>query len=172
MPIWTALNHVESILANLPLPGSGGSTLATFIRPPDPESDQSLPHAYVWPGRGTEMRESVPRPQQGTPGTGSTQAGWKQKHHMVDVWVTWFQDQDDPTPDASFPVIMDAIEDALRCSTDPVKVQDPVTFRWSQLFATGEDMDYDIGLPRATRDQRILRYDGKVSLTVKESFQA
>lgn len=172
MPILTAQAHIVSLLTDLPLPGQGGSVLQADVVPLDPDTDQVRPHAFIWPADGPEARQSLPRPQKGTPGTGSTQAGWKEMAHHFDIWLTWFQDQGDPTRDTSFPVIVDAVMDALRCATDPVQVQDPETFRWSTLFAIGEQMTYSIDPPRSTRNMRELRYDGRVSLTAKEAFQA
>ena len=172
MPILTAQTHLVTVLNALPLPGQGGSTLIAQVVPNDPNTDQSQPYAFIWPSAGGEFRQSVPRPAQGTPGTGGTQAGWKQKTHNFNVWVTWDQDQGDPTRDTSFPVIMDAIEDALRCTTDPVQVQDPETYRYSTLFAIGERLQYSIDPPRSLADQRMLRYDGRVQVSVSEEFQA
>ena len=172
MPILTALTHIQQLLDGYPLPGTGGSTLIAVIEPPDPQVDQVNPVAYVWPTEGPENRESLPRPQNGTPGTGSTQAGWKHMGHNVDVWVKWFKDQGDPTPGLSFPTIMDAVMDAIRVSTDGIMLQDPVTFRYSQLYAVGERMKYDIATPMATKDQRTLEYNGLVRVTFDESFQA
>lgn len=173
VPIVTAMTHYQSILTSLPLPGQGGSVLNAVVKPPPAESDQLDPMAYIWPTTGPEKRLAVPRPLQGTPGTGSNQAGQKLMTHAIDIYVLWFQDQDGPDPDMGFLIIMDAILDALRCSTDGVTVQDPVTFRWSTLFAVGEAMTYDVGVPMATtRDQRILEYRGRVAAPCKEEFQA
>jgi hypothetical protein len=172
MPIVTVLTQVYAILNGLSLPGTGGSTLEAHIDQPDPQTDQVNPQAYIWPPTGHEFRQSVPRPQQGTPGTGSVQAGEKQMSHMVEVTLFWFHDPGD-TPDIAFPTILDAVMDALRCTTDPVLVQDPVTFRYSQLFGIGEKMSYDCAYPEATTaDQRTLLYRAKVMATVSEEYQA
>jgi len=173
LPITTALTHVHSLLENLSLPGFGGSTLLAVIDPPDPETEQQNAVAYVWPTAGDEKRQSSPRPQQGTPGTGSTQAGHKQMEHRVDVWLIWWRDQGDLTPSISFPVIVDAVMDAMRCSLDAAyNLQDPVTFRYSTLFSIGEKMAYEIAPPRTALNQRSMVYEGLVRVIACEEFQA
>jgi hypothetical protein len=172
MPILTAQCHLVSILTGLPLPGFGGSTLQVFVIPPDPETEETEPTAYIWPATGPEKRQTITRPQQGTPGTGGTNAGWKEMEHHFDVFLTWFQFYGDVLPDQSFPVIVDAVMDAFRCTTDPVLVQDPVTFRYSQLYAIGEKMDYEIAVPMSTAQQRTLKHGARVTVNVGEEFQA
>jgi hypothetical protein len=172
MPIVTCQTVVLNLLVNLPIPGPDGATLNTFVTPLNPQDDVLQPTALIWPGRGGEHRESVPRPYQGTPQTGSTEAGWKQHEPRVSVFLTWDQDPDDPAQDVSFPLIVDAVMDALRCATDPVKVQDQVTYRWSQVSGVGEKMDYEIAYPRYLAPQRLRRYDAEITVMMTESFQA
>lgn len=173
MPILTALSYMRQLLYDLPLPGNGGSTLEVVVTPPDPAANQTGPYAYLWASKGPELRQSVPRPYKGTPRTGSTEAGWKEMTHTIHVWVIWFQDQGDTQPDFAFPIIMDAVLDAVRVSPDPVyNVQDPETFRYSTLFKIGEAMTYEISPVRTVASQRLMRYDGMVTLTVCEEFQA
>ena len=172
MPILTTITHIRQILQDLPLPGTGGSVLQVVVTPPDPAVDQEGPYAYVWADKGPELRQSLSRPYQGTPRTGSTEAGWKCLDHVVNVWLVWFQDQDDPTPDDSFPIIVDAVMDAFRVAIDPAyNVQDPVTFRYSTLTAIGEKMEYEISPVRVVASQRLRRYDAIVTIHVNEEFQ-
>lgn len=172
MPITTALTWVKQQLAGLPIPGME-LTLDATVDPYDPQVEQVNPTAYIWATTGPEKRQSMPRPATGTPQTGSTQAGWKEMDHHVDIFVIWFRQHGDPFPDIAFPVIMDAIEDALRCSQDPVTTQDPVTYRYSQLYGLGENMTYDMAPPEhTTADQRTLIYRGRVLGPVHEEFQA
>ncbi len=170
MPILTAQTWVYSVLNGMPLPGNA-TPLQVFVTPPSVEEDQLDPHAYVWPSTGTESRESLPRA--GVPDVGTNLSGWKQMWHSFDIFLVWFDDDSDPEPDISFPVIVDAVMDALRTCQDPVTQTDPVTGRTSQIYATGERLNYDISPVRGTTaDQRIYRYDARILAKVGEEFQA
>ena len=172
MPLVTATQWLLLVLDQMPLPGNGGQVLQAFITPPNPEEDQLDPHAYIWPSAGNESRQTVPRAP--VPVVGTTTSGWKEIMHQVDVWLTWFQDGDhDPDPDISFPVIVDAVMDALRTTADPILLTDEVTGRYSQVAGTGERMNYDVAIPKgADADQRILRYDARILVRLMENFQA
>jgi len=170
VPILTAQTWIYNVLSGMPLPGNTGP-LQAFVTPPNPETDQLDPHCYIWPSTGSEARESLPRAPE--PGLGTTQSGWKAMTHQIDIYLTWFDDDSDPDPDISFPVIIDAVMDALRTTQDPVTQTDPVTGRYSQVYATGERMSYDVAAVRGTTaDQRILRYDSRIVARLMESFQA
>jgi hypothetical protein len=170
MPIVTATQWVYNVLNGMPLPGNTGP-LQAFITPPNPEEDQLDPHAYIWPSAGSESRESLPR--SGVPVVGTTTSGWKTLTHNVDIWISWFQDDSDPTPDLTFLAVTDDVMDALRTTQDPVLLADPVTGRYSQIYATGERMGYDVSTVKGTTaDQRILRWDSKIAARVLEDFQS
>src|SRR5579863_1818323 len=98
MPLVTALNYVYVTLSDLSVPGQGGSTLQAFINPPDPQTDQTNPSAYIWTAVADESRQSLPRASPGVPGTGTDQSGWKNLIHNIDVFLIWDQDASDPTP--------------------------------------------------------------------------
>jgi hypothetical protein len=174
VPLLTVQTWVYNVLNGMPLPGNA-SPLAVFVTPPNPEENQLDPHCYVWPSSGSESRESVPRPPGTLPGAPPVpgQAGRKAITHSVDIWLTWFGDDSDPSPDFSFPVIVDAVMDALRTTRDPALQADPVTGRVSQIYGTGERLTYDLAVPRGTdRDQRILRYDARIAARIGEELQA
>lgn len=154
----------------MPLPGNTGP-LQAFVTPPNPEEDQIDPHAYIWPSAGSEQRESLPRAA--GPNLGLNQSGWKCMTHNIDVWLVFFDDDSDPTPDFSFPLVVDAVMGVLRTTQDPVTQADPVTGMISQIYATGERMSYEIAAVRGpAADQRILRYDARIAARIMEEFQA
>jgi len=170
MPIVTATQWVLSLLNGMPLPGNTGP-LEAFITPPSVEDNQEDPHAYIWPSTGSENRESIPRA--GVPGVGTNQSGWKTMSHQVDVFLVWFGDESDQTPDLTFLTVLDAVMDALRTCTDPVTQADPVTGRTSQVYATGERMTYDVAPVRGTSaDQRVFRWDARIMARVLEDYQS
>ena len=171
MPLVTVSQWVLVVLNGMPLPANTG-TLQAFVTPPNPEEDQLDPHAYIWPSSGSEHRESIPRA--GAANAGTNQSGWKTLTHQIDVWLTWFDDNDhDPNPDISFPAVIDAVMAALRTTQDPVLLPDPVTGLNSWVYATGERMTWDFAGVRGTdADQRILRYDARILARILEDIQA
>ena len=170
MPIVAVQNALLQILDNLPMP-NGNYLLQAYITPPDPETDYSNPHAYLWPTRGHESRNpgdggAIPR------NTGvNTPAGTKPIRHNFEIFVRWYANNDDPDADAWFPSIMDSIMWALRTATDPLVVVDPFTEVNSQLIGIGEDMSYEITV-RATTDEAMNMYDGLITLPVLEILHA
>lgn len=172
MPLVTATQWLLMVLDGAPLPANTGGPLRAVITPPNPNEREFRPIAYIWPSSWGESRQSMPRA--GVPNLGTTQSGWKDLMHQVDVWVTWFQDGDhDPNPDISYPSIVDVVMDILRTTTDPVLLTDPVTGRLSQIAGTGERMNGDMATPKGTdADQRILRYDSRIVVRLMENFQA
>jgi hypothetical protein len=164
---------IQQFINQLPLPG-GIQPLAAYITPPDPNDDAAAqPSAYVWPSTGDESRRND-GPAAGTvprntgPGTPS---GWKNTVHQMDIWLVFFGQDDDPASDTLFPAIVDTLMYRLRTAPDPALAVDPYTGQQSWLVDVGEVMTYRVDL-RATDDQAFNRYDGLVSLTIAEIFQA
>jgi hypothetical protein len=169
MPLNTVHEYLRRMLDGTQIPGTAG-VLEAFITPPDPETEPT-PKAYVWGSLADENRMASPRiPENGD----ITQAGWKQLDHKLDVWLVWFSDEDTDTRTISvaFPAVVDFVAKILRESPDPAKVADPLTGMESELLDIGERMTIDMYPPRATADQRILRYDAKFQLTILETFQS
>lgn len=169
MPLNTVHAYMRDMLHGTQIPGSAG-TLEAFIAPPDPECEPT-PKAYVWGSNADEDRLASPR----IPVSGDiTQAGWKTQHHMLDVWLVWFSDEDSDigTIDVAFPAVMDIIAKVIRESPDPVKVTDPLTGMDSELLDIGEKMIMEMYPPRSMDDQRIWRFDGRFQLRIEETFQS
>lgn len=170
MPLNSVQCYIRDTINGLAMPG-GVPSLVAFITPPDPEEDAAVPHAYVWPGEGTESRNPVRGatiPRNTGPGT---PAGFKAIEHMIDIYVVWFGQDDDPDSDTSFPGMIDAIMYALRTSGDPAVVTDPYTGFSSQLIDVGEGMGYKT-VVNALADQAYNRYDGLITCTILELIQA
>jgi hypothetical protein len=161
--------YLQSLLEGLQPPGGTGiqGPIEALITPIDPD-ESGLPRIYVWPSGAPESRLAWPR----NTGPG-TPAGWKQARHSVQLYVTWFDDSDmDADIDINFPALIDFILFTLRTCTDPAPVNDPFTGSPSWLLDIGEDMTYEYVPPRSTADQRILRYDARITCPVTEYFQA
>lgn len=170
MPIVSTQNAIMSILQGLPMPG-GNYLLEAFITPPDPETDYTNPHAYLWPTTGKESRNpgdggAIPR----NTGVG-TPAGTKPIRHEFEIFLRWYANNDDVNADSWFPGMVDAVLWALRTCPDPQIAVDPYTEVESQLIGIGEQMSYHITI-RATEDEAYNLYDALITLSVLEILHA
>ena len=167
MPLVTAQTYIQGLIQGLMIPGpANAGALQAFVTPPDPNFDIA-PSAYVWPTRGDEARQSVPR----NIGPG-TRAGGKHDNHSIDIWLNWFGEDTDPYVDTAFPSIVDAVMKVLRTSADPALVTDPDTADQSWMMGVGEKMSWEMAGVRSVEDQRWLRYSAVVHCPFAEFFQA
>lgn len=170
MPIVSVQNAILKLLDNLPMP-DGNYLLEAFVTPPDPETDYSNPHAYIWPTTGKESRNAaqggaIPR------NTGvNTPAGTKSIMHRFEIYVRWYVANDDTNADIWFPGMVDAVMWALRTADDPLVAADPYTEINSQVIGLGENIDYHITI-RATEDEAQNMYDCLILLPVNEILHA
>ena len=143
-----------------------------FITPPDPRVKAKVPAIYIWPSDGMENRSpelggTVPRNK--GPNTAS---GTKGLQHQMDVYCTWFSANSGRQADPVFPAIVDTIMMALRYSQpNPAELTDPSTGLTSSVYNVGEQIKYRIGI-EATADERWLRYDALLQVTVWEVINA
>jgi hypothetical protein len=169
MPVNTVHLAIKSILDGLIVPGKAG-VLHCYITPVDPREDPD-PAIYIWPSRGHEHRQSVPRASPGY--QPATQSGWKEIEHTIDGFLTWFGEDSDSQADSTFPAVVDAVLQALRNADDPMyAVTDPLTGQQSDLAGIGEKLEYEIGPVRTVADQRYLRYDALITIQFCEWFQS
>jgi len=169
MPIASVLGYVASLLDNLPMPDSC-PPMASYVIPPDPNTETTTPSAYVWPSKFEEDRDpdkggrSMPRNT--GPGTFS---GVKIITHNVDIYIVWMGANDDPL----FPGIVDAAMMALRtCNPMPTMVPDPyVPGLTTQINDVGEVMTGEIYV-RALADEAFNRYDNLLTVPVIEEISA
>ena len=167
-PINSTQLYIKNMLDGLIVPGNSRA-LEAYITPEDPR-DEENPAAYIWPTQGSENRQAVPRV--GADAANPAQAGWKESTHELDVWLTWFNDDSDPNADISFPAVVDVVMYTLRSSANPAVITDPLTGLESQLIDVGERMAYHMAGVHSTADQRWLRYDAQLTLTIIEELQS
>lgn len=175
MPIMSTLSHVQSLLNGVSVSGNGGTVIEAFINPPDPETEQRNPHAYVWAARGPEKRNSgsrSPAPAGFAQHTPLAPAGWKILQHTVEVYLTWFDENIDPQIDSTFPLIIDLAMNVLRCCKMPMDIIDPATGISCQLINLGEQLSYEYVPVRSTASQRLQRQDALITAPVEEWIQA
>lgn len=170
MPIASVSAYIRGLLDSLPMPSSL-PPMRSYITPPDPNTEATIPTAYVWPSEIDESRDSKTGgtiPRNTGPGTPS---GSKPLAHDIDVFIVYMLPNDDPQADSLFPGIVDAAMAALRTSADNAIITDPWTGAQSQLFGVGEVMRGRI-VVRAMADQAFNRYDCLLSCPVRELIQA
>lgn len=172
MPINTTQVYINGLLDGLVWPFTAVPALESQITPPDPQVNAETPQAYVWPSRGRENRDprrggTIPRAT-----TADGPSGLKAQQHNLDIYLVYFQADDDPDSDQLFPGMIDWIMEQLRLAPDPTPLLlDPWTNRGSYLIDVGEQMDYQIAV-RALDDQRYNRYDGLITCVINEVFTA
>lgn len=170
MPLNSVQTYLQGLLDGLPLPGPAGEQgpLACYITPPNPGNLQ-VPTAYLWPMNGEESRLTTPR----AGGPNVTEPGWKMIKHQVPLFLAFVGIASDPTADTNFPAVIDAVFAALRPSPDEVLITDPVTGQLtSLLLGIGEELNYDYAVVHTQADERLLRYDARLTINVTEYFQA
>jgi hypothetical protein len=161
--------YTQNLLNNLVLPLELG-TLAAFILPYNP-GDGSQAGAYVWGSRGDETRRAIPRAQPADLPSGA----WKVTDHDLDVWLIWIGSSEDPNAGMQFPAIIDTVLATLRNTAlldQQNKLIDPVTGSASWLIDYGERLSHEYSPVRAVVDQRLLRYDARITVSAEEWFQA
>jgi hypothetical protein len=170
VPINSVSTYLVDLLNGLPLPGPAGAegNLAAFITPPDPGT-LTVPTAYLWPISGEEKRLTSPR----AGGPNVIRPGWKHIIHKVPLFLAWVGLASDPTADTNFAAVIDAIMAVLRPSPDEVEITDPVTGQITSLIlGIGEELSYEYSVVHSLADQRLLRYDCRLTITAEEYFQS
>jgi len=116
------------------------------------------PQLYVWGGRLSEARATLPRGQ-----------GQKRITHQVDIYVHWVSDNSNmDLPVGIFPVFLDGIRGVLRAVQLPVQLTDDVTGEISQLTDFGENMNLAYTTPVTLADQRLLFNSGQIKVSAHE----
>ena len=141
--------------------------------PPDPRIQAKVPPCYVRPSAtvlradSSELGGTVPRST--GPGTARRRQGTPAPVRRVrDLVRLHGGTQQDP----KFPAIVDTVMMALRYSQpNPYEATDPATSLTSSIYNVGEQIRYRTGV-EATNDERWLRYDALLTVTVWELIRA
>lgn len=167
MSINTVQLYLQGLLDTLPVPN--GLQVQAYITPPNPETDYTNPHAYIWPAEGQETRSpgmGGTLPRASSPGAFS---GTKSIAHILDIFLVWFASNDDPDADTWFPGMVDAVMNMLRVTPTPAVVTDVYTNATSQLIDVGERMTYKIAVS-SVADEGFNRYDALITIHINELF--
>lgn len=176
MPVSSTMKYIRDLLDGQVAPGGAGK-IEAHVNPPDPNIEAHNPQVFVWSSRGSEERQSGPRPpapdNQIYPFVpDQTQSGFKTLNHSIDIYVTWFNDSSDPKADSSFPDVMDRIMAILRTSPVQAPTRDESTGVWTQLISLGKSMNWEYAPIRDTAGQRLQRYDATITAPVEEVIQS
>jgi hypothetical protein len=172
--------YIQSLTDQMPWPATmtGLQPPNAYIIPPNPNDQSEIPSIYVWPTRGRESRDST-RLRAGTvpriSGPGGP-SGTKPIEHAISCWLVWAMDSEDPDVNTLFPGMIWAVQEVFRSvayganggiAANPALLTDPWTGEESWLVDLGEVMAYEVYV-RTLADQRFLRLDGVIDLSVTE----
>ncbi len=166
MPINSVQLQVKSILNGLALPGQSLPLLA-YIAPPVPgEVAQTL--AFIWGATANEMPQTFSRAK----ALGTTLGGFKKVTYNIDIWLYMIDQSDSITADSNFPLVIDAVRNAMASAQYPLLLTDPTTGQVSQLLMIGEKITTDYAPVRTLDDQQLVLYQGLLVVTVEEAIQS
>jgi len=175
MPLASTMAYVKGLLDGTKCPGQS-RFIRAYVAPPDPETNNREPHAYIWTSRGNERRATGPRGAAPANTRGqyvqTAPAGWKTLSHSIDIYLTWFDDNSDPQGDSTFPFVVDIVLAVLRTTQMPILITDPGTGQKSQLVTLGRDMSWEYMPIKATASQRMWRLDALITAPTEEWIQA
>lgn len=151
--------HVKSILDGLPIPG-GTQTVTAYITPPM-NAKLDGPLVFVWGGRMTAARLAMPR------GLGFKKLTWS-----MDTYLAYETNPNVDELDQQFPLICDAVMEALWTTPMSIPVTDPTTGLVTQLGSIGEQFTFEYPPVKAPKTQRMLYFAAKFSFQIQELPQA
>jgi hypothetical protein len=153
-------HYVRDVVQGIPTPLT--DPVQAFLTPPQLADAAGGPLAYVWGGRLQVNRQTTPRP------FGQQKFMW-----IVTVSITEAFDQDDPTIDSAFPLVVDQVMATFQTTalqTKGVWLTDPVTGNVTQLLAVGEvfQMEHTAVFTTGGPGEGLWLYAADISLTVEE----
>lgn len=155
-------HYVHSLVNGLVVPGGVG-TIEAWIQPPAFEPLDG-PKAFIWGGKMRKRRQTTPR------GRGFQQVEW-----IVDICLAYETVSDltnDPNVDQEFPLVVDAVMDALAATPMPLFITDPTTGKRTQITSIGEDLDLEYPPEKAPATDRLVYYVCAINAHVTEVVQS
>lgn len=161
MPLNSVQLYVKGLLNGIALPGQA-SALPAYVTPPVFDNVNG-PRCYVWGGRVTGSRQTMPR-----------YAGYRKLPWLVDIWLVYVTNPNNADVDSEFPLIVDAVLDVLWTTTMPVwidangNVTTAGAAGATQIQAIGEEWSLDYPPERTPGSMRMLWYSTLITATVLE----
>lgn len=179
MPLTSTQLYVKGVLDGL-IVQDGIPPLEAFVQPPVLDTLDG-PKAYIWGGRMSGHRQTMPRintPQADLIG----RSGFKKLAWTVDVFLSYEMNPDQPAVDADqdFPMIIDAILWQTWATPMPIFIdptgnptKEPIEgVEYSQILAIGEDFELEYPPERVPSTLRMLYYTARIGLDIYEAVQA
>jgi hypothetical protein len=163
VPLNTVQTYLQGLLNGLTIPEQT-DTLDCYITPPTLQ-DMNGPHAYVWGGRVSVRRQTMPRIQ------GFKEYPWKMSIWLVYESASTVAGEVNTTIDNEFPLVIDAVTNTLSITTMPLIIQDPDTGQYSQIQAVGESWSLQNPTVRLPETMRMLWYAALITMEVLEVVQ-
>lgn len=141
---------------------TGAPVLDAWITPPAVQSMDG-PHAYVWGGRVSPVRQTMPRTQ-----------GFKKYPWQISIYLVFETTADrnkNPDLDRQFPQLIDAVTGVFATTTMPLIYLDVETGVYSQIQAVGESWTLDYPVSRAPATLRMVWFSALITMDVLEVVQ-
>jgi hypothetical protein len=165
MPLNSVQHYVKNLVNGLAIPAPIGKTLDTWITPPPVES-MDQPHCYIWGGRVSPSRQTMPRT-----------AGFKKYPWLIDIYLVYETSAQkgstglNPTLDSEFPVLIDAVLKVFTTTVMPILITDPDTGVISQIQHIGESWSLDYPVEKTPATMRMLWFNAMITMDVLEVVQ-
>ena len=167
MPLYSVQAYVKNMLDGTPMPPGVPGPLTAYITPPVAEKI-SAPRAYVWGGKVSASRQTMPRGQ-----------GFKKRPWVIDIWLCYLDTPDDALANEPFAKVVDTVTEVFETAVMPVLIdsegnvltETEADSTCSQIQAVGESWSLNYPPERTTLTLRQLWYTTLVSLDVLEVIQ-
>ena len=158
MPLNSIQQFTKTVVNNLDV--GANKPLTAWILPPAWDKITG-PTCYVWGGKLSEVRQTMPRGQ-----------GFKKLTWSIDMWLSYQSIAVADDSDAEvFPGVIDAVMAACRAVTVPQVLTDTKTGVQSQLLLFAENMEVEYPPERTIANQRMLQWGAHIAVGVTEVLQ-
>lgn len=170
--------YVRDVIQGVEAPDYASPLLSAVSVPIPGVLKLAQPLAFVWGASWREDRISIPRAAAGInptlidPNSGQTvPSGWKERFYTVSAWIYGAELPNDPNRDTKFPVLIEQVMDTIRMTSLPQPIVDEKTGEHSKILSIGENFSAEYDVDRTLADQRTLRNECVLQISVQEVFQ-
>jgi hypothetical protein len=159
MPLNSVQHYVRDVLDGLALEGPSNWSLTAVISDPVIADVAQGPILYIWAGRGTKKRHTMPRP-----------IAWQRYEWVISASLIAVMNIDDPNLDSAFPLALQSIDGYLSTLPVPVIITDPDTGLKSQALNIGEELSMDYARMHTTgsEGEGLVQFGADITIDLKE----